>query len=540
MTQKTKSLAALLLASTLIASPVLAAGTHPVTGETLADDQTFTYRVLDEHSSVDPQVVEDVSGSEIVRDLFEGLLNQDENGELVPGVAMSFEANDAKDVYTFKLRHDAKWSNGDPVTANDFVYAWQRAVDPELGSPYSWFMELMSIENAAEILAGDKPTSELGVAALDDYTFQVKLTKALPYFAQMTTHATTFPVHQAIIEKFGKEWTKPGNIVSNGAYILTEHLPNERSVRERNSMYWNNDATIIDKVVALVINDENVALTRYMAGELDRTEIPAGQYPRLAKEHADETTVFPRLCSYYYTVNLTDSTNPALKDVRVRQALSLAIDRDIITEKVLAGGQYPAYTFTPEATAGFNVPNVEAASMTQAERDAKAKELMAAAGFGDGFDLELIYNTSEAHKKIAIAVGQMWKQKLGVQTELANQEWKTFLETRGNQNYQVARAGWCGDYNEASTFLDLVDTNSSYNDAKYSNAHVDELLASAKTSDDPSAIYTEVEQIIASDVPLIPIYHYTGNYMIDTDLKNWPVNNVEQNWYSRNLYKVAE
>ena len=540
MTQKTKSLAALLLARTLIASPVLAAGTHPVTGETLADDQTFTYRVLDEHSSVDPQVVEDVSGSEIVRDLFEGLLNQDENGELVPGVAMSFEANDAKDVYTFKLRHDAKWSNGDPVTANDFVYAWQRAVDPELGSPYSWFMELMSIENAAEILAGDKPTSELGVAALDDYTFQVKLTKALPYFAQMTTHATTFPVHQAIIEKFGKEWTKPGNIVSNGAYILTEHLPNERSVRERNSMYWNNDATIIDKVVALVINDENVALTRYMAGELDRTEIPAGQYPRLAKEHADETTVFPRLCSYYYTVNLTDSTNPALKDVRVRQALSLAIDRDIITEKVLAGGQYPAYTFTPEATAGFNVPNVEAASMTQAERDAKAKELMAAAGFGDGFDLELIYNTSEAHKKIAIAVGQMWKQKLGVQTELANQEWKTFLETRGNQNYQVARAGWCGDYNEASTFLDLVDTNSSYNDAKYSNAHVDELLASAKTSDDPSAIYTEVEQIIASDVPLIPIYHYTGNYMIDTDLKNWPVNNVEQNWYSRNLYKVAE
>ena len=531
---------ALLLSSSLIATPALSAGTHPTTGEALADDQTFTYRVLDEHSSVDPQVVEDVSGSEIVRDLFEGLMNQDADGNLIAGVATHFEANDAKDVYTFTLRQNAKWSNGDPVTAQDFVYAWQRAVNPELASPYSWFMELMSIENASAILAGDKPVSELGVSAVDDHTFQVRLTAALPYFPQMTTHATTFPVHSATVEAHGNEWTKPENIVSNGAYILTEHLPQERSVRERNPMYWDNANTIIEKVVALVINDENVALTRYLAGELDRTEIPAGQYPRLSQEYPDEATVFPRLCSYYYTINLTDSTHPALKDVRVRQALSLAVDRDIITQNVTAGGQFPAYTFTPEATAGFNVPGVEMASMTQAERDEKARALMAEAGFGDGLDIELIYNTSEGHKKIAIAISQMWKQKLGVNVELANQEWKTFLETRGNQDYQIARAGWCGDYNEASTFLDLMDTDSGYNDAKYSNSTVDEMLASAKTMDDASAIYTEVEQIVANEVPIIPIYHYTGNYMLDTDLANWPINNVEQNWYSRNLYKRAE
>lgn len=540
MTKKINTLAALLLASSLVTAPLYAAGTHPVTGDALADDQTFTYRVLDEHSSVDPQVVEDVSGSEIVRDLFEGLMNQDADGNLEPGVALHFEANDAKDVYTFTLRKDAKWSNGDPVTAHDFVYAWQRAVNPELASPYSWFMELMSIENASAILAGEKPVSELGVSAIDDHTFQVRLTAALPYFPQMTTHATTFPVHRATVEAHGNDWTKPENIVSNGAYVLTEHLPNERSVRERNPMYWNNDKTIIDKVVALVINDENVAFTRYQAGELDRTEIPSGQYPRLSQEMPDEATVFPRLCSYYYTINLTDSTNPALKDARVRQALSLAVDRDIITKNVTAAGQFPAYTFTPETTAGFNVPDVPAASMTQAERDAKAKELLAEAGYGDGFDVNLIYNTSEGHKKIAIAISQMWKQKLGVNVELANQEWKTFLETRGNQDYEIARAGWCGDYNEASTFLDLVDTNSSYNDAKYSNPDVDAMLASAKTMDDASDIYTKVEEIIARDVPLIPIYHYTGAYMIDTDLKNWPVNNVEQNWYSRNLYKAAE
>lgn len=540
MTKHSKTLASWLVATTMLASPLLAAGTHPVTGEALADDQTFTYRVLDEHSSVDPQVVEDVSGSEIVRDLFEGLMNQDENGNLVPGVATGFTTNDSKDVYTFTLRDNAKWSDGTPVTANDFVYAWQRAVDPELASPYSWYMELMSIENGSEILAGEKPITDLGVTAIDDHTLEVRLTTALPYFPQMTTHATTFPTPQHVIAEHGKDWTKPENIVSNGAYVLTEHLPNERSVRERNSMYWNNDATILEKVVALVINDENVALTRYLAGELDRTEIPSGQYPRLRESNPEEATVFPRLCSYYYNINLTESGHPALQDARVRQALSLTLDRDIITERVTASGQFPAYTFTPEATAGFNVPDVASAGMSQAERDAMAKDLMAEAGYADGFEVELIYNTSEGHKRIAIAASQMWKQKLGVEVTLANQEWKTFLETRGNQNYQIARAGWCGDYNEASTFLDLVNSGSNYNDSAYSNPEVDELLASAKLMDDASDIYTEVEQIIARDVPIIPIYHYTGAYMLDTDLANWPVGNVEQNWYSRNLYKVAE
>lgn len=353
-----------LLTSTMITSAAFAAGTHPETGEALADDQTFTYRILDEHSSVDPQVVEDVTGAEIVRDLFEGLMNQDADGNLIPGVATGYTTNDTKDVYTFTLRDDAKWSNGDPVTASDFVFAWKRAVDPALSSPYAWFMELMSIENASEIIAGDKPVDELGVAAIDDHTLEVKLSAPLPYFAQMTTHSTTFPAPQKVIEEFGDAWTKPENIVSNGAYVLTEHLPQERSVRERNEMYWDNDNTIIDKVVALVINDENVALTRYLAGELDRTEVPAGQFPRLQKENPEEAISFPRLCNYYYTFNLSDSGPEEFKDPKVRQALSLAVDRDIITKNVKAGGEPPAYTFVPEATAGFTVPAVEMAAMT--------------------------------------------------------------------------------------------------------------------------------------------------------------------------------
>ncbi len=536
----TKILTAALIGSTFLVAPVFAAKVPP--GTKLAEDQTFTYRALDEHSSVDPQIVEDVGGADIVRDLFEGLLNQDAEGNLIPGVAESWEASDGNMTYTFKLRKNAKWSNGDPVTAHDFVYAWRRLADPETASPYAWFMEVMSLENAKEVIAGEKDPSELGVSAPDDYTLVVKLSAPLPYFPAMTTHASTFPSPQKVIEKYGKEWTRPENIVSNGAYVLTEHVPNERLVRERNPMYWNDAETVIEKVVVLVINDDSVALTRYFAGELDRTEIPAGEYPRLKKEYPDEAHSFPRFCSYYYSFNLSDSGPEAFKDKRVRQALSYALDRNIITEQVLKGGQFPAYTFTPSVTANFTPPDVEYAKMTQAERDAKAKELMEAAGYNKDNPLkfELLYNTSEGHKKIATVAAQMWKQKLGVEATLANQEWKVFLESRGKQNFELARGGWCGDYNEASTFLDLLTTSSGYNDGKYSNPEVDKLMQDAKTAEDPNVNYTRVEEIIADEMPLIPVYHYTSVFMLNPAIKAWPVNNVEQNWYSRDLYKVAE
>jgi len=537
-----KSVLGALLASSILMSPALAAGSHPVTGEALADNQTFTYWELDERSSIDPQVSEDVSGAAFVRDLFEGLYNQDADGNLVPAGALSHSVNEAGDVYTFNLRPESKWSNGDPVTAHDFVYAWQRLVDPELASPYSWFMHVMNVKNGDAIVSGDMAPEELGVRAIDDLTLEVTLEAPTHYFALTTVHGSTFPVHRATVEAHGAEWTKPENIVVNGAYILTEHVPSERTTRERNTMYWNNENTILDKVVTLVINDENVALTRYFAGELDQTGVPAGQYPKMKAEYPDQAHSNPRLCNYYYTFNMTDTTNPAFKDVRVRQALSLAVDRSIITDAVLQGGQFQAYTFTPALTAGFVTPDVPIASMTQAERDAKAMELMAEAGYGSDNPLSfsMLYNTSEGHKKIAVAMSQMWKQKLGAEVELANQEWKTFLETRGNQDFELARGAWCGDYNEASTFLDLLGSSSGYNDGKYSNARVDELLAMSKTSDNTQPLYTEIEQIVSEEVPVIPVYHYTGVMMLNPALKGWPFNNVEQNWYSKDLYKVAE
>jgi len=537
-----KSLAVGFVLATFAASSVFAAGTHPVTGEALADDQTFTYSLLDEFTTADPQMVEDVSGSYFVRDLFEGLMNQDSDGNLIPGVATGYTTSDGNKVYTFTLRDNARWSDGNPVTAHDFVYSWRRLADPATASPYSWFADIMALENVGAVMSGESPPEALGVRALDNHTLEVRLTAPLPYFAAMTTHASTFPSPQWTVRTFGDNWTKPGNIVGNGAYVLTEHIPNETATRERNTMYWNNDATIIDKVVTLVINDENTDFTRWEAGETDKGAVPSGQYPRLKAEYPDEAISFPRLCTYYMTFNLSPSGPEAFKDVRVRQALSYALDRSVVTDKILQGGQIQAFTFTPGATAGFEVPAVAFGQMSQDQRNVNAKLLMAAAGYGPDNPLkfEYMYNTSEGHKKIAIAAQQMWKETLGAEATLANQEWKTFLKTRGGQNFDVARGGWCGDYNEASTFLDLMTTPSGYNDGKFSNAEVDELMTSARTMSDATSNYTRVEEIMANEMPIIPVYHYTGVFMLRNNLKGWPFNNVEQNVYSRDLYKVAD
>ena len=521
------------------AGQVWAAGTHPATGEKLADDQTFTYRLLDQFPTLDPQLNQETAGFHVIRDLFEGLLNQDAKGNLVPGVATGYAATDGNTTYTFTLRENARWSNGDPVTAHDFVYAWRRAVDPATASPYGWYLELTEMVNAKEILAGSEPPSELGVRALDDHTLEVRLNTPLPYFPAMTTYATLFPAHRATIEAHGADWTAPGNMVSNGAYTLEEVVLNEYHTRVKNPLYWDAGAVIIEKVTGLVINDSNQALTRYRAGELDHLDsLPPGQYPALEKELPDQATSVPRLCSYYYAINHTASGNPALHDVRVRKALGMAVDRDVIVNQVLKGGQWPAYNFTHLKTAGFTMPDIAYGKLSQAERDAEARRLMAESGV-ENLKLELIYNTSESHKQIATVIGQMWKQKLGVETELANFEWKTYLGIRRNQEFDVARSAWCGDYNEASTFLDLLTTTHGSNAGKYSNPKVDELMRASKTAENPDAIYGEVERILAEDMAIIPIYHYANTFLLSADIKGWPYDNVENNWYSRNLYRVA-
>jgi oligopeptide transport system substrate-binding protein len=251
----------------------------------------------------------------------------------------------------------------------------------------------------------------------------------------------------------------------------------------------------------------------------------------------------PQFCTYYFDVNMTDKqSNEALKDVRVREALNLAIDRDVIVNGILQGGQQPAYTFAHPLTAGFKMPEIAAASMTQAERDARAVELMAEAGYGKDkpVTIDYIYNTSDAHKKIATVIGQMWQEKLGVKLNLADMEFQTLLDTRHEKNYQMARDAWCGDYNEASTFLSLLDSKSDQNNSGYANADVDKWLADAKTSQDPNIQYAEIEAQTAKDVPIMPIYFYAKVFMQNADVKGWPYDDVEQNWYAKDLYKVAK
>ena len=391
---KLRNVLGVAIAAALLSSTAMTFAAEVPAGTNLAAEQVFKYRVLDNIRALDPQLAEDVDTAYVVNQLFEGLYNEDANGNPVPGAAESYTANADFTVYTFKLR-DAKWSNGDPVTAGDFVYGWQRAVDPALASTYAYYLGLVNIVNADEVVAGTKTAADLGVKAIDDKTLEVTLKASTPWFVKTLAHSTLFAAPKATIDKFGNDWTKPENLVSNGAYMLAENSPGERVVLKRNPNYWNDAATVINEVQFLTINDENQGLTRWRAGEVDQTDVPAGQYPTLEAEMPDLVYSVPQFCTYYISVNMTDSAPDALKKKEVRQALNLAIDRDIIVNAVLQGGQQPAFSFTNPNTSGFVMPTIPAASMSQEERDAKAKELMAAAGYGpdNPLTLDYIYNT---------------------------------------------------------------------------------------------------------------------------------------------------
>jgi len=381
------------------------------------------------------------------------------------------------------------------------------------------------------------------VKAVDDHTLEVKISAPLPYFVKMLTHASTFPINKKAVDQFGAEWTKPGNYVGNGAYLLTEHLVGEKVVMEKSPTYWDAANTIMSPVTALTINDENAAWTRYLAGELDRSTIPTGQFKQLKAQYPDEITVLPSACSYNYVINVADGKgNEALHDPRVRKALSYALNRDIITENVLQEGQIPAYSWTPAAMNGFVMPDIAYGKMTQEERDTEAKKLMADAGYGPDHPLafQMNYNTSEGHQKIAVAIQQMWKQTLGVEMTPQNYEWAVHTDKMHSGDYEMARYAWCADYNEASTFLDLWTSYSGNNDAKYSNPEYDKLLKDAKTMADPNPNYTKAEEILAEDMPIIPIYHYVSVRVLKTDIKGLPDHNVLNNWYAKNLYRIQK
>ncbi|WP_375750563.1 ABC transporter substrate-binding protein [Vibrio sp. HN007] len=495
-----------------------------------------------EVASIDPHKTEGVPESHVIRDLLEGLVNQDADGNTIPGVAKSWETADNK-TFVFHLREDAKWSNGDPVTAEDFVYSFQRAVDPNTASPYSWYLEMTQMVNAAEIIAGKAGKETLGVKALDAHTLEVKLTTPLPYFVMMMGHTTVKPVHKATVEKFGDQWTKPDNFVGNGAFVVDKWVVNERIEMVPNKNYWDNESTVLTKVTFLPIENQVAEMNRFLSGEIDFTnELPNEHFRRLKKEHADSVSIQGNLCSYYYGFN---NAKAPFDDVRVRKALSYAIDRDIITKALLGQGQKPAYFLTPEITANFNPELPAYGQMSQKDRNEEAARLLAEAGFDKSNPLKftLLYNTSENHKKIAAAIQSMWKKTLGVDIQLENQEWKTYLDTRRQGNFDVTRAGWCGDYNEASSFLSLMQSNNSSNDPKYYNDEYDAIMEKAllSTNDAERAqLYIDAEKKLAADMPIAPIYQYVKARLVNPRVGGFPVNNAEDKIFSKDLYIKAE
>ncbi|PHM66962.1 periplasmic murein peptide-binding protein precursor [Xenorhabdus stockiae] len=486
-------------------------------GVVLAEKQEVTINNGVEVVSLDPHVVEGGPETNVIRNLFEGLVTTDLNGETVPGVAEKWE-NEGHQVWTFYLRKDAKWSDGKPVTAQDFVYSWRRLSDPKVGSPYASYLQYTYILNADNILQGTKSPEQLGVKALDDQRFQVTLSRPVPYLINMLSHTPLKPVRQDVVEKFGIKWTSPENFIGNGSYILKEWVINERMVLTRNPHYWNDKESIIEKGILLPIVSGVSDVNRYRSGEVDITNdaIPPELYQKMKQDIPDQLRTVPYLCTFYYEIN---HKNPLFKDKRVREAIKLSLDRDIVTEKIMGQGQIPAYGFTPTYIGGGLTVNPEWASWTQEQRNQRARELLKEAGFDASNPLKfsLLYNTSEQNKQQAIAAASMWQKNIGAKVTLQNQEWKTSLQNRHQGNYDVVRATWCGDYNEPSSFLNYYLSDSSNNTSFYNSEAFDNYLNQALTAKDEKTrkeFYQKAEAQLDADSGTIPVYYRVSTRLI--------------------------
>ena len=532
--------------SLLAAALVLAAcGDKPAdTAQTGQGAQTQTSVVtrnnVAEPQSLDPHQITGVPEINVVRDILEGLVETDARGEIIAAAAESWQSPDNR-VWTFKLRPDAKWSNGDALTAEDFVYSWQRLVNPETASQYASYLQAARVENIDDILAGKKAPETLGVKALDAHTLQVTLSVPVPYFPKMLYHASTKPVHRATVEKFGVKWTQPENFVGNGAYKIAKWVVNERIELARNPQYQDDAHTRIDKVVFLPIGSQTDDVARYEAGEVDITDaLPPEMYAKLKETYPQALKTSPYLCTYYFEIN---NRKAPFDDVRVRKALSLALDRDTIAAKVIGRGETPAYNLTRVGTAGFTPYEPQWQQWDYGKRVEEAKKLLQEAGYGEQKPLtfNFLYNTSEQHKKIAVAAASMWKQALGfVNVNLENQEWKTYLDSRRNGNYQIARASWCGDYNESSTFLNTLRSDNSSNRAFYQSIAYDNIMNQtlAVGADDTarSKLYQQAEQQIDTDTAVIPVYGFVNSRLVQPRIGGYSTEDVLNELPSKRLF----
>jgi oligopeptide transport system substrate-binding protein len=491
--------------------------------------------LLTDPESVDPHKARSVQAGVVLRDIGEGLLGYSPTGELVAGAAKEWSISDDGLVYTFRLREDARWSNGDPLTAQHFVFSFRRLVDPATAAFYSSM--IAAVVNAPAIVAGEKPPSDLGVEAIDDHTFVVTLARPTPYLLSLLTSPSTFPVHPGSIAEHGDAFTRDGNLLSNGAYKLDSWEPGSVLALSRNEHYWDNAATAIDDVRYHVVTQEMTQLNRYRAGELDITDaVPPDSFAKVREEYPDELHVAPYLGVYYYGFNLT---RPPFKDSpELREALSLAIDREVLVEKITGRGEAPAYSWVPPGVDNYEPRRFNYADQSQDERNAHARRLLAEAGYGPDNPLrfELRYNTSDTQKRIAAAIQSMWKDVLGVEATLINEEFQVLLaNARAADVTQVFFSSWIGDYNDAHTFLSIMESGNASNMPRYASDEFDDQMRRAAKQVDPKKrrLYLEeAERVLLSDHPVIPLYFYVSKHLVSPKVIGWEDNVLDYHYSS--------
>lgn len=483
-----------------------------------------------EPQDLDPQVVTGVSESKILNTLFEGLVAEHPSGRgVAPGVAERWETSADGLTWTFHLRSDARWSNGEPVTASDFLRSYRRMLTPALGANYSY--KLHHVVGAEEYNRGDLTDfTATGFAAPDDRTLVLTLKHRVPYLLEALKHTSWFPVHLPTIEKYGpadrigNTWTRPGRLVGNGPFVLKEWRPNQAITVERSPTFRQADAPRLDVIVFYAVDDVKTEERMFRAGQLHVTStVPPDRIEAYRKEAPEKLRMDPNYATYFYRFNVT---RPPLDDARVRRALAMAVDREAIVASILRGGQRPAYHFTPE---GFGF---EPAERLSADLD-EARRLLAEAGYPGGVGLrrfEILYNTQDTHKAIAEAIQQMWKTRLGVDVSLRNEEWKVYLDSQDNLAYDIARGGWTGDYPDPHTFLDMWVSGGGNNDTGYANPAYDRLLVSALEAADDSArqaVYRQLDALVTRELPVLPIYFYVKAYLLDPRVENWVSNQLD-------------
>ncbi|MDP6436235.1 MAG: peptide ABC transporter substrate-binding protein [Gammaproteobacteria bacterium] len=490
-----------------------------------------------EPQTLDPHRATGVPEGNILRDLYEPLVMEAPDGTLIPGAASGWQISADGLRYLFTLRPEGRWSNGDPVTAHDFIFSLRRAVDPATLSGYASI--LYPIANAEEINNGLQPVANLGVRAVDDYTLEILLRGPTPYFTGLLNHSMAYAVHPPSVQEHGERFARAGNLVGNGAYVLKDWVVQSHIELVRNEKFRDNDSTTIDTVFYHALENSDAVFKRYRADEIDLTQgVPSKQLEWIRTNMADEYRQSTYLGSYYYGLNVT--REPFKGQPGLRRALSMAIDREIITEKLSGAGEQPAYGWIPPVQ-GYEPQRPEWADWSREQRHAEARRLYTEAGYGDDNPLvvEILYNTSQDHKRIAIAISSMWKQVLGVETRLLNQEWKVFLQTRATRfTTQAFRAGWIGDYNDAYTFAELMYSNNEQNDSGWVNADYDRLLNDASMERDlqkRALLMQEAERILLFEAPIIPIYFYVSKHLV----KPWVggfVPNIMDHVYTKDLY----